>query len=277
MTATGPVRFLTEIDHEVLVDLHAAVFRVAVDHHHDPALGADFRIELVVPNAVKRTGDIKSLSIAAELQQRGLGLNVFAALAQHPGLALNPFRDADRFGQKDVVETVIGEMPSIPSLSGLPEDRTSTDFVRERVQHDLDDGVFDRVQTRFPPEPNGYLHIGHAKSICLNFGIAAEFGGTTNLRFDDTNPTKEDVEYVDSIKADIKWLGFDWEDREYYASDYFGKLYDFAIDLIKRDLAYVDDQSSEEWPARKEHPPRLVPTVPFEIGPWRKTWTFSKG
>ncbi len=102
-----------------------------------------------------------------------------------------------------------------------------------------------RVHTRFPPEPNGYLHIGHAKAICLDFGMAQKYGGKCNLRFDDTNPTKEDVEYVDSIKEDIQWLGFTWEDREFYASDYFGKLWDFAVTLIKRGLAYVDDQSAE--------------------------------
>ena len=97
-----------------------------------------------------------------------------------------------------------------------------------------------RVATRFPPEPNGYLHIGHAKSICLNFGVAAEFGGTCNLRFDDTNPTKEDVEYVDSIKDDVRWLGFEWDDRLFYASDYFEQLYRYAVHLIEQGNAYVD-------------------------------------
>src|SRR6266545_7158308 len=105
------------------------------------------------------------------------------------------------------------------------------DFIRAIVDEDLASGKHHgRVATRFPPEPNGYLHIGHAKSICLNFGIAAEFdGGKCNLRFDDTNPSKEEVEYVDAIKADVRWLGFDWEDREYYASDYFEQLYQFAV------------------------------------------------
>ncbi|HEX2386886.1 MAG TPA: glutamine--tRNA ligase, partial [Candidatus Binatia bacterium] len=103
-----------------------------------------------------------------------------------------------------------------------------------------------RVHTRFPPEPNGYLHIGHAKSICLNFGLAAEFGGLTNLRFDDTNPSKEEVEYVDSIRADVRWLGFDWADREFYASDYFEQLYAFAMKLIEKGKAYVDDLSADE-------------------------------
>jgi glutaminyl-tRNA synthetase len=120
------------------------------------------------------------------------------------------------------------------------------------------------VHTRFPPEPNGYLHIGHAKAICLDFGIAEKYGGKCNLRFDDTNPTKEEVEYVDSIKEDIRWLGFDWEEREYYASDYFGRLYDFAVDLIKKGLAYVDDQSSEEIASQKG-----TPTEPGTQSPFR--------
>jgi len=123
----------------------------------------------------------------------------------------------------------------------------SLDFVREIVAADVKAGKNGgRVHTRFPPEPNGYLHIGHAKSICLNFGIAEEFGGKCNLRFDDTNPTKEDVEYVEAIKEDIHWLGFDWEDREYYASDYFDQLYEYAVMLIKAGKAYVCDLSPEE-------------------------------
>ncbi len=121
-----------------------------------------------------------------------------------------------------------------------------TDFIREAIIEDLRSGRYDRVHTRFPPEPNGYLHIGHAKSICLNFGIAQEFGGKCNLRFDDTNPTKEDVEYVEAIKEDIRWLGFDWEDRCYYASDYFEQLYQWAEELIKKGKAYVCDLSPEE-------------------------------
>jgi glutaminyl-tRNA synthetase len=123
----------------------------------------------------------------------------------------------------------------------------STDFIRTIVAEDLKTNKWEgRVHTRFPPEPNGYLHIGHAKSICLNFGIAAENGGLCNLRFDDTNPTKEDVEYVDAIKADVRWLGFDWGDREYYASDYFEQLYEWAVQLIQQGQAYVDSQSLEE-------------------------------
>ena len=118
-----------------------------------------------------------------------------------------------------------------------------SNFIRNIVAGDLqvhkNDG---RVHTRFPPEPNGYLHVGHAKSICLNFGIAADYpGGLCNLRFDDTNPEKESLEFIEAIKADVLWLGFDWEDRLYYASDYFDKLYDYAEILIRNDKAYVDD------------------------------------
>jgi len=122
----------------------------------------------------------------------------------------------------------------------------SQHFIEQSIEKDLSEGKNGgRVHTRFPPEPNGYLHIGHAKAICLDFGMAEKYGGKCNLRFDDTNPTKEDVEYVDSIKEDIEWLGFTWEDREFYASDYFGKLWDFAVSLIKRGLAYVDDQGAD--------------------------------
>ncbi len=125
-------------------------------------------------------------------------------------------------------------------------------FIRARVAEDIAAGKnAGRVMTRFPPEPNGYLHIGHAKSICLNFGLAAEFGGVTNLRFDDTNPAKEEVEYVESIMRDVRWLGFDWEDRLYYASDYFQKLYDFAEELVRQGKAYVDDQTAEEIRANR--------------------------
>lgn len=120
-------------------------------------------------------------------------------------------------------------------------------FIQQEIENDLKAGKYsDGIHTRFPPEPNGYLHVGHAKSVCLNFGLANYNGGICNLRFDDTNPTKEDVEYVDSIQEDIKWLGFDWEDRKFYASDYFGKLYEYAVELTRRGLAYVDDLSAEE-------------------------------
>jgi glutaminyl-tRNA synthetase len=155
------------------------------------------------------------------------------------------------------------EVMTEPKENGLPEpvmnktdssEKTAccspgaqgTDFVRESIVEDLQTGRYNRVHTRFPPEPNGYLHIGHAKSICLNFGIAQEFGGKCNLRFDDTNPTKEDVEYVEAIKEDIRWLGFDWEDRCYYASDYFEQLYQWAEELIKKGKAYVCDLSPDE-------------------------------
>jgi glutaminyl-tRNA synthetase len=123
----------------------------------------------------------------------------------------------------------------------------SIDFIRTIIEEDIRTGRYGgRVHTRFPPEPNGYLHIGHAKSICLNFGVAEEYGGLYNLRFDDTNPTKEEVEYVESIKKDIRWLGFDWGDREYYASDYFEQLYEYAVKLIKKGKAYVDDLSADD-------------------------------
>ncbi len=129
----------------------------------------------------------------------------------------------------------------------MTESNTSSDFIRNMIQEDLKSGKNNgRVHTRFPPEPNGYLHIGHAKSICLNFGVAADFGGLCNLRFDDTNPTKEELEYVESIQNDIRWLGFDWGERLFYASDYFQQLYEYAIVLIKKGLAYVDDLSAEE-------------------------------
>ena len=127
------------------------------------------------------------------------------------------------------------------------ENTTSTNFIQQAIDVDNDSGRFDRrVHTRFPPEPNGYLHIGHAKSICLNFGLAREFKGLCNLRFDDTNPTKESVEYVESQKEDVRWLGFDWHDRELYASDYFGELYEFAKQLVLEGKAYVDDLSQDE-------------------------------
>lgn len=124
---------------------------------------------------------------------------------------------------------------------------TTSNFIQNEINNDLQNGRYgEGVHTRFPPEPNGYLHVGHAKSICLNFGLAQQYGGKCNLRFDDTNPVKEDVEYVDSIQADVKWLGFSWDDRMFYASDYFGKLYDFAVQLIQAGKAYVDDSTAEE-------------------------------
>ncbi|MBV9506294.1 MAG: glutamine--tRNA ligase/YqeY domain fusion protein [Acidobacteriia bacterium] len=131
--------------------------------------------------------------------------------------------------------------------SASPTETSTSNFIRDTVIEDLNSGKYGgRVHTRFPPEPNGYLHIGHAKSICLNFGLAAEFGGKCNLRFDDTNPSKEETEYVDSIKENIRWLGFNWEDRLFYASDYFEQLYEWAVQLIQAGKAYVCDLSAEE-------------------------------
>ena len=130
------------------------------------------------------------------------------------------------------------------------KERTGTvpgpDFIRAIITEDLKSGKHNHIATRFPPEPNGYLHIGHAKSICLNFGVALENKGTCNLRFDDTNPTKEEMEYVEAIKSDVRWLGFDWGDREFYASDYFDQLYEFAVQLVKEGKAYVDSLSADE-------------------------------
>jgi glutaminyl-tRNA synthetase len=138
------------------------------------------------------------------------------------------------------------------------------DFIREIVAADLRDGRHHTIVTRFPPEPNGYLHIGHAKSICLNFGIASEFGGRCHLRFDDTNPTKEEQEYIDAIQADVRWLGFDWGEHLYFASDYFEQLYEWAIYLIGAGKAYVDDLSADEI---REH--RGTLTEPGRNSPWR--------
>ncbi|MGI6573219.1 MAG: glutamine--tRNA ligase/YqeY domain fusion protein [Fermentimonas sp.] len=146
----------------------------------------------------------------------------------------------------------------------VEENKRSLNFIEQIVENDLKEGRDDgRVQTRFPPEPNGYLHIGHAKAICIDFGIAEKYGGTCNLRFDDTNPVKEEVEYVDSIMEDIEWLGFHW-DNVYYASDYFQQLWDFAVKLIREGKAYVDEQSSEEIARQKG-----TPTVPGTDSPYR--------
>ena len=129
----------------------------------------------------------------------------------------------------------------------LEEEKTvSRNFIEQIIDKDLSEGVYEGVHTRFPPEPNGYLHIGHAKSILLNYGLAKEYGGKFNMRFDDTNPTKEKTEFVESILADIKWLGADWEDRLFFASDYFEQMYEGAVRLIKKGKAYVSDLSAEE-------------------------------
>ena len=145
------------------------------------------------------------------------------------------------------------------------EEKKSLNFIEQAVEADLKAGKNGgRLNTRFPPEPYGYLHIGHAKAVCMDFGIAEKFGGTCNLRFDDTNPVKEDVEYIDSIKEDIHWLGFDWGDRLYYASDYFPKLWELAVRMIKEGKAYVDEQSSEEIAKQKG-----TPTQPGVNSPYR--------
>lgn len=144
------------------------------------------------------------------------------------------------------------------------EKKESLNFIEQMIERDLKAGKHTVIHTRFPPEPNGYLHIGHAKSICLNFGLAQKYQGLCNLRFDDTNPEKEDTEYVDSIKTDIKWLGFDWEDREFYASDYFEALYELAIKLIEKGKAYVDDLSQEAFNEIKG-----TPTQPGKHSPFR--------
>ena len=178
------------------------------------------------------------------------------------------------------------------------ETGASPNFVRDAIMEDTGQGRFGgRVHTRWPPEPNGYLHIGHAKAMCMDFGFALEFGGKCNLRFDDTNPVKEDVEYVDAIREDIHWLGFDWEEREFYASDYFDQLYEFAVQLIQKGKAYVDDLSAdadprvprhahrarqgqplprplrggEPGPLRPHDAPASSPTAPACCGP-RSTW-----
>jgi len=155
-------------------------------------------------------------------------------------------------------------IPAVPdAVAG--QDNQGQDFLRARISRDVREGRFDgRVQTRFPPEPNGYLHIGHAKSICLNFGLANEFGGACNLRFDDTNPTKEDTEYVDSIQEDVRWLGFQWQGEPHYASDYFEHLYELAEQLIRAGKAYVDELSAEEIRAN-----RGTLTTPGIPSPWR--------
>ncbi|HOL73359.1 MAG TPA: glutamate--tRNA ligase family protein, partial [Bryobacteraceae bacterium] len=150
-------------------------------------------------------------------------------------------------------------------MSTSNETARSSNFIREIIIRDLETGKYGgRVHTRFPPEPNGYLHIGHAKSICINFGLAKEFGGKCNLRFDDTNPCKEEVEYVESIIEDVRWLGFDWEDRLYYASDYFEQLYQWAVQLIKAGKAYVCDLTPEQI---REY--RGTLTEPGRESPWR--------
>ncbi len=153
------------------------------------------------------------------------------------------------------------------NILNTEEPKKSLNFIEIAVENDLREGKNDsRVQTRFPPEPNGYLHIGHAKAICIDFGIAQKYGGTCNLRFDDTNPVKEDVEFVDSIMEDIKWLGYDWA-NVYYASDYFGQLWDLAVELIKEGKAYIDEQSAEEIAKQKGTPTQAGVNSPYRDRP----------
>jgi glutaminyl-tRNA synthetase len=160
---------------------------------------------------------------------------------------------------------VVDSKTSVVNKVMAPAEPTPSNFIRNIVAEDVDAGKHQgRVHTRFPPEPNGYLHIGHAKSICLNFGLAAEFGGRCNLRLDDTNPSKEEIEYVESIREDVRWLGFDWGDREYYASDYFDRLYQFAVEIIKAGKAYVCDLNSDQM---RQH--RGTLTEPGRNSPFR--------
>lgn len=164
----------------------------------------------------------------------------------------------------DVTKEFDESTPDATNADDRSNAGTSLNFIEQIVEEDIASGKNGgRVHTRFPPEPNGYLHIGHAKSICLNFGLADEYGGQTNLRFDDTNPVTEDTEYVDSIKNDVRWLGFEW-DNEFYASDYFDQLYQFAETLIQKGLAYIDDSTSEEIAAQKG-----TPTEPGRLSQYR--------
>src|SRR6187549_1817765 len=145
------------------------------------------------------------------------------------------------------------------------EEGKHLNFIEEIIEEDIANGKHGgRVHTRFPPEPNGYLHIGHAKAICINFEMAKKYGGKTNLRFDDTNPATEETEYVNAIKNDIRWLGYEWNEKELYASDYFDQLYEYAMDLIRKGLAYVDDSTVEEIAAQKG-----TPTEPGQPSPYR--------
>ena len=158
------------------------------------------------------------------------------------------------------------------------ESESSTNFIQNIVEEDLKTQKFEgRVHTRFPPEPNGYLHIGHAKSICLNFGLAAQYSGKCNLRFDDTNPSKEEEEYVKAIMEDVRWLGFDWDDRLYFSSEYFDQLYEYAVRLIQKGNAYVDALSPQQIRDIGERSLSLDGTVPIEIGRSKKIWIYLSG
>ena len=150
------------------------------------------------------------------------------------------------------------------TTNNTEENKPVKNFIEQIIDEDLSSGRYNKVHTRFPPEPNGFLHIGHAKSICLNFGLGKKYGGLTNLRFDDTNPETEDTIYVDGIMKDVRWLGFDWDNRLYYASDYFQQLYDWAVLLIKKDKAYVCHLSAEDVSKT-----RGTVTSPGENSPYR--------
>lgn len=169
-------------------------------------------------------------------------------------------------------------MTETKKMNGMEESKAPTNFIHQIIEGEISESKGEtKIHTRFPPEPNGYLHIGHAKSICLNFGTAQKYGGLTNLRFDDTNPSKESTEYVNSIKDDIHWLGFDWGDREYYTSDYFDKLYDFAILLINEGLAYVDFQDQETISSQRGTPTRPGTESPYRnVAPEENLAQFEK-
>lgn len=169
-------------------------------------------------------------------------------------------------------------MTETKKMNGMEESKAPTNFIHQIIEGEISESKGEtKIHTRFPPEPNGYLHIGHAKSICLNFGTAQKYGGLTNLRFDDTNPSKESTEYVNSIKDDIHWLGFDWGDREYYTSDYFDKLYDFAVQLIKDGLAYVDFQDQETISSQRGTPTRPGTESPYRnVAPEENLTQFEK-
>ena len=169
-------------------------------------------------------------------------------------------------------------MTETKKMNGMEESKAPTNFIHQIIEGEISESKGEtKIHTRFPPEPNGYLHIGHAKSICLNFGTAQKYGGLTNLRFDDTNPSKESTEYVNSIKDDIHWLGFDWGDREYYTSDYFDKLYDFAVQLIKDGLAYVDFQDQETISSQRGTPTRPGTESPYRnVAPEENLAQFEK-
>ncbi|MDR1948273.1 MAG: glutamine--tRNA ligase, partial [Spirochaetaceae bacterium] len=167
----------------------------------------------------------------------------------------------------------MGDDQAALSSGGEPQPAPSGDFITEFIKEDLKNGRFDHVHTRFPPEPNGWLHIGHCKAFYIDFSMAERFGGKCNLRFDDTNPEKEDISYVEAIKRDVKWMGYDWEDREFYASDYYEYLYDLAVKIIKKGHAYVDDLSEDEISEYRgtavEDKNNITQTPPGRNSPWR--------